>query len=132
MRHIPIVITVLLRVHYGAHPKVRPSHGDFPLLLALAMSTNFNLQEVDPPVTVPIFISNGTLAHFPIFADQSRKEYLKCDLCGRELRLKNRKNTQGFVSHWECKGCRKGNQREEIYQTGAVRNLPASGRQSTS
>ena len=48
-----------------------------------------NLQELDPPVAVLIYISNGTAVHFPIYADQSRKEYLKleCDLCGRELRL---------------------------------------------
>ena len=75
------------------------------------------IQKLD--VSVPIFLSNETPILFPIYADQSEKEYLKCDLCGRELRLKNRKNTQGFLSHRGSKGCKKGKQnllqKEEIY-----------------
>ena len=108
------------RVRYGAHPSHRGS-------ISLAMSTSYYLQELEPPATVTIFISNGTPAHFPIYADQSRKEYLKCDLCGRELRLKNRKNTQGFLSHRESKGCRQGKQKEEIYRARAViqQNFPS-------
>ena len=66
------------------------------------------IQKLD--VTVPIFISNETPILFPIYADQSEKEYLKCDICGRELRLENRKNTQGFLSHRGSKGCKKGKQ----------------------
>jgi hypothetical protein len=96
-----------------------------------------NLQKLDPPVTIPIFISNGIPAHFPIYADQSRKEYLKCDLCGRELRLKNRKNTQGFVSHRESKGCKKGKkkgeQKEEINQAcSAIQRYFPGGQSGTS
>ena len=67
--------------YYGAHP----SHCDQPFSISLVMSTSFNLRELDPLVTVPIFISNGTPTHFLIYPDQSRKECLKCDLCGREL-----------------------------------------------
>ena len=109
------------------------SYHDFPLLLALAMSTSsIQLEEVDPPVTVSIFISNGSLAHFLIYTDHSRKEYLKCDLCGRALRLKNRKNTQGFLSHRGSKGCRRGKQKEEFYRTRAViqQNFFGHGEQS--
>ena len=98
---------------YGAHILSRSLatvlyNGDIPLTAinpspfpSLVMST---IQKLDPLVTVPIFISIETPILFPIYADQSEKEYLKCDLCGRELRLKNRKNTQGFLSHRGSKG----------------------------
>ena len=49
-----------------------------------------------------------------------------CDLCGHELRLKNRKNTQGFVSHRGRKWCRRRKQKEEIYQTRAARSAKTS------
>ena len=102
-------------LNYGAYPSYR----DQPFSGGLIMSTTSNLQELDSPVTVPIFLLNGTPTHFPIYTNQSRKEYLKCDLCGRELRLKNRKNTQGFVSHRESKRCKRGKQKEEIHQARA-------------
>ena len=89
------------------------------------MSTS-NPQKLDPPITVPIFIANETPGptHFPIYEDQFRKQYLKCDLCGHELRLKNRKNTQGFLSHRGSKRCKKEKQnllqKEEIYKARTV------------
>ena len=110
-------------------------------MFSLAMSRSTlpvaHLRKLDPLVTVPIFISNGILLHFPIYADQSRKEYLKCDLCGRELRLMNRKNTQAFVSHRESKGCttgsKKGKQKEEINQAcDAIQRYFPGGQSGTS
>ena len=73
----------------------------------MAASSNPILQRLDPPVTIPIFITNGIPAtHFPIYVDpQSQKEYLICDLCGRELRLKSRKNAHSLVSHRGRRGC---------------------------
>ena len=108
----------LHRVHYGCIYLIAILH-----FSSLAMSTSSNLRELDPPVTVLIYISNGIAAHFPI----SRKEYLICDLCGRELCLKNRKNTRGFVSHRESKGCIKGKQKEEIIsvEEGKEMGIPA-------
>ena len=85
------------------------------------MAASSNLQRLDPPATIPISITNGPPTHFPIYVDpQSRKEYVICDLCGRELRLKNRKNAQSLVSHRSRKGCQIDVQRGEIQRVLAA------------
>ena len=51
-------------------------------------------------------------------------------LCGHELHLMNRKDTQGFVSYWGSKECKQWQQKEEIYEACVSRVAIQRGRQS--